>query len=252
MEDLETLAFNYLTRHRHFREVIYEPEGVKKFPDFLIVDIGVAAEVRRLNQNEQAPRPGAKQTGVLESIGPIRRTTERTLRSLGPPTGTVSWHIEIEYGQLNPARQKAEQEAIRQRLAAFRDSSDQVESTIKLFDDFTVRLRSAGRPHQHCFILGPCNPAEAGGWSGSELNRNIQICVDEKTAKWKASGLPRAKYGGWWLLLVDLIHHGQEADVKIRPQVPPYNWDKIVLISPFDYTRAFEIPLPPASPLDRR
>jgi hypothetical protein len=245
MDDCEVIARDYLTRHLGFKRVDREPEGKAKFPDYLIVDIGVAAEVRRLNQNWQSPRPGTKGKGVFESIHRIRACTERTLGSLGPPTGIVSWVVEIEYGQPDSARQKAGQKAIRQFLEAFRDSpTTQTATTVALFDDFKLELCSAGRLHKNGFILGACNCSESGGWLGPELTRNVQICIDEKTDRWKTSGIPRAKYSGWWLLLVDLISHGRGGKIQVRPQVAPYNWDKIVLISPFDHTRTFEVQVP--------
>jgi hypothetical protein len=47
----------------------------------------------------------------------------------------------------------------------------------------------------------------------------------------------RTKYAEWWLVLIDHINYGGKEVL----QVPPHNWDKIILINPHDHTQAFEV-----------
>jgi hypothetical protein len=115
-----------------------------------------------------------------------------------------------------------------------------------------LKLDRAGQNHdgtpwkvcQNYFVMGVCDP-DFGGWTKLELQRNLKICIDQKTVRWKASRIPRTKYDEWWLAFIDLINHGREADIKLPPEVPPHNWDKIILINPLNYTQASEIPLYP-------
>jgi hypothetical protein len=82
--------------------------------------------------------------------------------------------------------------------------------------------------------MGAVSDRDSGGWVTTELERNLQLCIDEKTAKMSAI---RTKYAEWWLLLVDHINYGVEDAL----QVPPHDWDRIILVSPFDHTQAFEV-----------
>jgi len=242
MDDCERVAYNYLTQHCGFKNVEREPEGKDKFPDFLVIDNRIAVEVRRLSKGEGSPQPGKKPQGLLEGTIPIRKSIERMLHSLGPPTGQVSWNVNVDYGQPDSRRRQAEEKAIARRLAEFRDSAAQTPSKIT-FDNYTLTLYRAAKAYHDCFILVDCSPYDAGGWStGTELTKWVLACRDQKTALWKKDfPVARAKYPEWWLLLIDLIHHGRKADITLPPQAPPHNWDKIILINPFDYTQAFDI-----------
>jgi len=71
-------------------------------------------------------------------------------------------------------------------------------------------------------------------WVVPELERNLKICIDEKTLKTSAI---REKYPEWWLVLIDRINFGD----KEALQVSDHNWDKIILIDPDDHTRAFVV-----------
>jgi hypothetical protein len=53
MDSSERIVSEYLS-HRGFRDVVFEPNGYKTIPDFLLDD-RIAVEVRRLNQNEDTP-----------------------------------------------------------------------------------------------------------------------------------------------------------------------------------------------------
>ena len=82
--------------------------------------------------------------------------------------------------------------------------------------------------------MGGCSDLDSGGWVIPELERNLRICIDEKTSKTRAI---REKYPEWWLALIDFINCGEKEVLH----VPAHNWDKIILISPLDHTKAYEI-----------
>jgi hypothetical protein len=230
MDESELVAEKYIM-HLGYNKPIFEPEGQSTPPDFL-VDNRIAVEVRRLNQSEESSLPGQRR-GLEEVAIPLWKCVERLLPSLGPPTGQVSWYIHVKFDRPVPERRLLE-DAIRTTLETFRDSPVQNPTTIRLFKTFELEIFRAGRAYPQYFVMGGKSDDDAGGWVIEELERNLRICIDEKTAK--VSGI-RAKYSEWWLLLVDRINYGQEETI----QVPPHDWDKIILINPHDHRQAFEL-----------
>ena len=63
----------------------------------------------------------------------------------------------------------------------------------------------AGRPYSDFFVLGGHTDGDSGGFVLSEMDRNIRICVVQKTKK---IARVRDKYPHWWLVLVDRIGYG--------------------------------------------
>jgi hypothetical protein len=231
MDDSETEAQAYLT-HLGFKKIIYEPEGKSRPPDFL-VDQRIAVEVRRLNQHEVRSQAETRSPGLEEVAIPVWEHIQSLLPSLGPPKAGLSWYIHISYSRPVPKR-RALEDAARRHLEAFRDGVLQNPTTIRVFENFTIELFRAGRLYSDYFVMGGRTDFDSGGWVIPELERNLKICIDDKTAKVSAI---RGKYSEWWLALIDHINYG--ADKAIR--VPPHNWDKIILINPLDPTKAFEI-----------
>ena len=90
-------------------------------------------------------------------------------------------------------------------------------------------------------MLGGCSDRDSGGWVLPEMERNLHICVAEKTRK---VSRVRADYPEWWLLLVDHVGHGlSDFDrEQFRQQVQMvHDWDKIILVDPLDLTRALQV-----------
>jgi hypothetical protein len=228
MDDSEIVARNYFT-HLGFKKIDYEPEGKSKPPDFLLDD-RIAAEVRRLNQNEVSSQPGTKAVGLENGSFALWKTVQNLLPSLGTCSGKASWYVHIEFRRPIPSRRKLEI-AIRRHLQGFRDGSTQTSTTTQLFDNVVVELFPAGRLYSNYFLMGGSNDGDTGGMVVPELERNLKICIDEKTAKVSAI---RWKYPEWWLVLIDRISYGAEDAL----QVPSHTWDKIVLINPLDHTQA--------------
>ncbi len=234
MDDAERAALDYFT-HLGFKVVLYEPEGKSKPPDFLL-DGRIAAEVRRLNQNEIPSQPGMRPRGLEEVAIPIQKNIQRLLRSFGPPTAQVSWFVHLKYSRPVPGWRDIET-ALRRHLQFFRDDPIQTPVTIRLFDKFVVRICRAGPLFPYYFVMGGRFDRDAGGWLIPELERNLRICIDEKTAKVSAI---RSKYPEWWLVLIDHINYGEQETI----QTPPHDWDKIVLIDPLSHTQALELRRP--------
>ena len=83
---------------------------------------------------------------------------------------------------------------------------------------------------------------DSGGWMLSELERNLRLCIDEKTKKRNKNA--NQYYPKWWLILSDHIGYGlnsYQTKVNFAIRHPfPYDWEKIILLNPLDHTRAFE------------
>lgn len=79
------------------------------------------------------------------------------------------------------------------------------------------------------------------GWVLSELERNIQVCIEEKTPK-VTPYLDR--YDEWWLALVEYIGYGlSEFDQdRFAGQVQvPHPWSRIIIVNPVDPSKSFEL-----------
>ena len=74
---------------------------------------------------------------------------------------------------------------------------------------------------------------DCGGWLGSELQRNVQIAVEEKTKKIEKR---RSNYPEWWLILVDQVGYGMEEPFSVK-----HDWDKVVLINPQQPSQGYEV-----------
>jgi hypothetical protein len=227
MDDSEALARLYLLS-LGLGDVVYEPDG-KVTPDFLVAG-QIAVEVRRLNQN-MTSESGIQ--GLEEIQIPLFESMKKLLRSLGPPKTGRSWFVTYHFKR--PVAPKIElQQAVRNRLLAFQNGYFEA-SEIAISKNFCLRLFPASEVHPYSFILGGYTDLDSGGWVIHELEKNIQICVVEKSKK--VSKL-RSKYPEWWLILIDHINFGQKESLSIRRD---WDWDKVILVNPLNPRIAYEI-----------
>jgi len=233
-DSTEELVCEYLN-HCGFTDVVYEPDGNVP-PDFL-VNGKIAIEVRRLNQNHVE---NGKTKGIEEVTIPLRKRVEALIATFGAPTRGESWFVSFRFGRpveswktLGPKLQKA--------LEAFRDAPIQNKGMIASVNGFQLSVFRASIPHSTLFLLGGYSDHESGGWLLSEMQKNIQHCVKEKSEK---TAKVRSKYGQWWLALVDQIGYGLDefdrAQFKETLSIS-HDWDKVIIIDPRDPTRWFEI-----------
>jgi hypothetical protein len=238
MDDSERLAGEYL-RSCGFVDPIYEPDG-KVPPDFLI-DGGIAVEVRRLNQMHKSGRetPGLEQ--IQRSLAwkvPV------LLKSLGPSPAGDSWLVSLSFRRpLLPWWQI--RKCLGNELRVFsQDASSRIEShyTIRIEENLAIRLDRAGSVHDDFFVFGGYTDLNAGGWVISEIERNMTICIREKT---NAISRFWHKYGEWWLVLIDRIAYANiesEDAGALRNRLDGLaDWDRVVLVSPTNPTRGLRI-----------
>jgi hypothetical protein len=218
-----------MDRFRGFRDMVYEPDGNVP-PDFL-VDGKIAIEVRRLNQHHQNE---CGQLEALEALAIPRDIKVRTLLdSFGAPSqGGASWYAYYKYQR--PQLIKDWETVLSDKLNAFLAAAVQEPYTeIRVDKHFSLRLTRRQQPGQQIFLLAGHSDYDSGGWVIPELEKNINLCVEEKTHKIAPH---RTKYPEWWLVLVDFIIGGIQEPVQIS-----HGWDRVIIIHPSNYAGAYEV-----------
>jgi hypothetical protein len=237
MDECERVARDYLV-HLGSHRVVYEPDGNIP-PDFLL-DGGIAVEVRRLNQNELV---GSDFRGLEETRIPTERKIKKLVLSLGAAqSGRSSWFLCYTLRRPLPAWHQIEA-GLRRYLEAFRDDvKSQIPSRVTIEGNLAVELFKASDLHATFFVYGGSCDEDTGGWVFQETQKNLRICIEEKTRK---IAPVRHKYPEWWLVLVDRIGYGIEAcDRRLfREHLKvEHDLDKVLILSPLDPRSAFEVP----------
>ncbi len=226
MKVSEEMAFLYLSS-LGLSPIVYEPDGNMP-PDFLI-DGRIAIEVRRLNYHKVTESGGSR--GIESSQFALLRSMREILPLLGPPKKGESWFVHYIFSRPVLKLTKLKR-AVVDLLTAFRDG--QIEGReFSITDHFTVKMIPSTKVFPDCFVLGGYVDRDAGGWIIAELEKNIRICIREKSEK---IAMMRAKYPEWWLILVDHIGYGQRETLHIE-----HDWDKVILVNPLDPKIGYEI-----------
>jgi hypothetical protein len=130
-------------------------------------------------------------------------------------------------------------------LQNFINSATHEKTDIRIDANLELRIFPAEKPRSTFFVMAGRSDGQSGGFILSELERNLRICVDEKTAKTKSV---RSKYPVWWLVLVDHVAFGPfgldadeieqfKRDVKLsHPE-----WDRITIVNPHNPARYFDV-----------
>ncbi len=85
------------------------------------------------------------------------------------------------------------------------------------------------------------NDDDWGGWVLEQLDKNLRLCVDEKTRKVAPY---RSRYPKWWLVLIDQVayglsdHNRQQFRQGTRIE---HDWDNVIIVSPIDPSHYFEL-----------
>jgi len=218
-----------------YTDIQHEPEPNDP-PDFL-VNGQLAVEVRRLNQNEETP---TGHRGLEETRIPISRRVQKVLNLLGPPVRGASWFVWYSIKRPVPSRNQLER-AMREALLAFRNQPNHQRTKIHVSRAVKLEIVPASRVHPTFFVLGASADGDAGGFVLGEMERNLRICVAEKTAK---IARVHHRYPVWWLALVDYIGYGleiREQDELRQILRLEHSWDKIVIINPLNPREGFAL-----------
>ena len=127
--------------------------------------------------------------------------------------------------------------AIETRLTQFLAAPSDGEVRLQIETGLRVTLTPSPERLDQTFMLGVCTDFDEGGWVVSEIIRNLEVYVAEKTRK---AAKFRHKYPTWWLVFVDYIGLARECHDVGKHYRRPDEWARLVLLSPID-GRACEI-----------
>jgi hypothetical protein len=232
MDATEALAARYL-ESLGLGPVVYEPDGNVP-PDF-VLGTRVAVEVRRLNQGESLD---GRIRGYEETRIPLIEAVRNAIAESGPPRDH-SWFVSVSFRRPAPAPRTA-YKIVREALLSFRGQAPP--ASLVLAKSIRLRFLAASKLHDHAFVLGGYSDTDAGGFVLGEMLEYIPIYVREKARK---VAKYRHRYPEWWLVLVDLIGYG--AGLDEREELASAlkwtgEWQKIILVSPLDPTKAVVLP----------
>lgn len=236
MNDSELLANEYL-HSLGLGKVVYEPDG-KVPPDFCVGGT-IAVEVRRLNQNYEfadGSRQGLEQLSI-----PLWKRFKAYLPSLGPSLSGECWYVGLDFRR--PLEEwKTLRPLVESKLRTFMALPLRAQMSVSVTPNLNLDLIRSGKDHGSFFVLGASSDDDSGGWVMDEVERNLRLCIAEKEKKIEPI---RSKYPIWWLVLADHIDYSMDEDDRpiFRSEVMPlisHSFNKIVLLDPRDYRRAFE------------
>jgi hypothetical protein len=233
MDTAEAHVLKHFTA-RGMGPVEHEPDGNVP-PDFL-VEQRIAVEVRRLIQHEKG---SDKARGLSEVAIPLRHKVRKLLAEAGPRVGDISWFVVLKYKRPVPDWSRL-RPMIAEWLCGMRLAPGQASLTRDFGGRFELRLFQASKGHDQHFILGLISDWDSGGMVLSEMKRNLEICIAEKTAKIAPY---RQKYPEWWLVVTDHIGLGQDPNdlVEFRKLIArPAAWDRVVIVDAGDPAVYFE------------
>ena len=211
-------------------DIQFEPDG-KVPPDFL-VEGRIAVEARRLNLHVQIA-PG-KPEPVEDLEIPRRNDLKKLLQSFGPPKGGVAWRVSYTFKR--PELTSNWKGSLREKLKPFYQGEiEQKEREIVVDDHFSLRLTRWPGTEDYAFTYTSYRDRDSDGVVIPLLTKNVEICIAEKTRKCEPY---RAKYLVWWLVLVDHLTGGLSMPHALRMR---HDWDKVVIVHPSDYAKAYEI-----------
>ena len=237
MNRSEELARQYL-ESAGFTDIVFEPDGNVP-PDFLL-DGRIAVEVRRLNQNEEED---GKKKGLEESAYPLFGRMESLLKSMGPPVRGSTWFVLHAFHRPIPDWSELKPRIIEccMDVAERSDLSPGAQVGVRLHPNFELSFVKASKAHDTAFLAGGFSDFDSGGLVLAQMEVNIQTCIDEKTQKIKKV---RQKYKEWWLVLIDYIGYGlspDDVDHFKNTNTVEHEWDKVVVVSPLEPTKYFEL-----------
>lgn len=221
--------------HCGHTEVLFEPEGPSKPPDFL-VDGRFAVEATRLLEHEVV---NGNPRSLTQTFLPLQHMVLSIADSIGPPIPSRTWVIHGTVIRRPFTNDKGLRRAVRRWLEDFAERGD-CDSDEVVFNHFLrLRLTKRQKPLSKVFGRGIWADGEEGGSVLEMMATNIRICMDQKAKKVAAI---RHKYTKWWLALTDSMAIGMsvcEIDILKRQLGPTNDWDQIIIVDPSDIERSF-------------
>jgi hypothetical protein len=214
---------NAYLRSLNLGDVIFEPDGQVP-PDFLIGG-RIAVEVRRLNQHHVVE---GRRRGLEEDSIPLRQSIVRMLAEFPNAIADRSWWVFFRLKRPFSSWQVLKpsvEVTLRNYLASPVDGI--LEFPIEA--GFSIRIAPSSERLDQTFMLGGWTDLDSGGWVVSEIIRNLDAYVPEKSKKVAPF---RNKYPTWWLVFVDYIGLAREGADVAQHFARPDDWDRLILVSP--------------------
>ncbi len=216
--------------------VVHEPDGNIP-PDFSVAG-RIAVEVRRLNRNEET---AGRHRGLEVTSKPLNALIIKALASMGHPIYGTSWFVCYTYRRPLPPWRKLERLVI-SALEEVRQQPRLEDVELRITGRLRLSFTRASRLRSDLFVLGGCIDLDSGGFVIAEMASNIQLCIDEKSAK---ISFVRNRHPEWWLALEDRICYGDlnEDDRDQLRQLIRRDavWNKIILVNPLKPSAGFEL-----------
>ncbi|WP_136524949.1 hypothetical protein [Geomonas ferrireducens] len=232
MDATEKTALDHL-RYRGFENVMYEPNGKSTVPDFVIVD-RIAVEVRRLNQNEIG---SSIPKGLEHAEFRLIQKFNKILKSLEQSSG---WWVLLRFKRPVPKGKQIEA-AVRSFISSLPETPEKERLHLSIGRNLNLEFWKKGNGLDKTIELGSVCDLDEGGFVIPEMERNLRLCIDEKTKK--ISNI-KSQYEKYWLILVDHLAYGMsEYSRKLfRENVCiEHQWDKITILNPLDPTDFFDL-----------
>lgn len=232
MDDSENITLEYLELNGY--KPVFEPDGNIP-PDFKIND--TAVEVRRLNQN-YFTKNNIK--GLEEVSIPLWQKIESLIKKINIANHTESWHVTIDFSRPLGKLKNISQE-IEKGLLEFSKLPDK-QSPYKIScKNYNIELYKASKTYDTYFICSAQDDLDSGGLVATEMLKNIEYCINEKSRIIKDH---RIRYDKWWLVLVDRISYDlsdyEISELRSNISLPP-DWEKLIIINPNNLKRSIEI-----------
>lgn len=237
MDHCEKTVYEYLLS-LNIGQVVYEPDGNIP-PDFLIGK-NIAIEARRLNQNYRSADGSSK--GLEDESIPLWQKIEKLLQSYGPATNGQCWFVGIDFSRPIGSWKQLESK-IRNKLNSFIQNPSIDIQSFQISDNFELDFIPSSVDYGYCFMMGASSDNDSGGLILGLLEENLQLCIVQKELKIAPY---KNRYSNWWLVMTDHISFSLNDDDRIlfNNEIAPrikHTFEKIILLDPRDYKRAFSV-----------
>lgn len=233
MDRYEKIAYTYLARHGH-TPIVHEPDG--NVPPDLLTKEKIAVEVRLLNQNIEH---GGRVKGVGDEAFPLMKGIENHLIGIANPSAERSAYVSFSFRRPLPKLKKLKSLVSKSLPVGIPEIGEDI--FYQLTPTVNMHVVGASKWLNEPYVYSGCFDDDSGGFVLSELIRNAQICIDEKTEKIKPY---RTSYERWWLVLIDSISFGLndlELEVLKSSLAVPDCWAYVSFINLQDDRIAFRI-----------
>jgi hypothetical protein len=152
----------------------------------------------------------------------------------------VGWWLRLSYRRPFPPWSKLRRSA-RAFLERVKEEAVRTRVAHRIHDNVEVEAIPRVGREAEMFHIAIMTDEDSGGWVLEELERNLRLCIEEKTEKVAAF---RDRYAEWWLLFIDQVSYGlsefDRAQFKKGVRIS-HSWDRVILVNPLDHTHYFEL-----------